>query len=179
MNFPGQDKEELLEIKQLLKEYRVLRTEQLYRWFSDKDRRVVGNMLSYLRRSGQLVSDPSGSLLALNQPELAKGLDEKRIAAFWVLAGFAGRVEYHACGEYPVQLFFFMAGEEYEIVYVPYGNEGMMGALFSQREQKGAHILVIVETPEQIETLEIPGADWFCTVASDGTIQRYLQEESE
>ena len=82
MNFPGQDKEELLELKQLLKEYRVLRTEQLYRWFSDKDRRVVGNMLSYLRRGGQLVSDPSGSLLALNQPELAKGLDEKRIAAF-------------------------------------------------------------------------------------------------
>ena len=73
MNFPGQDKEELLEIKQLLKEYRVLRTEQLYRWFSDKDRRVVGNMLSYLRRGGQLVSDPSGSLLALNEPELKKG----------------------------------------------------------------------------------------------------------
>ena len=198
MKFSGQDKEELLELKQLLKEYRVLRTEQLYRWFSTKDRRVVGNMLSYLRRGGQLVSDPSGSLLdrgggggllrahpeinvllALNEPELKKGLDEKRIAAFWVLAGFAGRVEYHACGEYPVQLFFFMAGEEYEIVYVPYGNEGMMGALFSQREQKGAHILVIVETPEQIETLEIPGADWFCTVAADGTIQRYLQEESE
>ena len=189
MKFSGQDKEELLELKQLLKEYRVLRTEQLYRWFSTKDRRVVGNMLSYLRRGGQLVSDPSGSLLALNEPtsvgaaravhQLKKGLDEKRIAAFWVLAGFAGRVEYHACGEYPVQLFFFMAGEEYEIVYVPYGNEGMMGALFSQREQKGAHILVIVETPEQIETLEIPGADWFCTVAADGTIQRYLQEESE
>ena len=94
MNFPGQDKEELLELKQLLKEYRVLRTEQLYRWFSDKDRRVAG-------------------------------------------------------------------------------------ALFSQREQNGTHILVIVETPEQIETLEIPGADWFCTVAADGTIQRYLQEESE
>ena len=72
-----------------------------------------------------------------------------------------------------------MAGEEYEIVYVPYGNEGMMGALFSQREQSGTHILVIVETLEQIETLEIPGADWFCTVAADGTIQRYLQEESE
>ena len=36
-----------------------------------------------------------------------------------------------------------------------------------------------LETPEQIETLEIPGADWFCTVAADGTIQRYLQEESE
>jgi len=179
MNFPGQDKEELLEIKQLLKEYRVLRTEQLYRWFSDKDRRVVGNMLSYLRRGGQLVSDPSGSLLALNEPELKKGLDEKRIAAFWVLAGFAGRVEYHACGEYPVQFFFLRRGRHTRIVYVPYGNEGMMGALFSQREQKGAHILVIVETPEQIETLEIPRADWFCTVASDGTIQRYLQEESE
>lgn len=72
-----------------------------------------------------------------------------------------------------------MAGEEYEIVYVPYGNEGMMNALFSQRGQSGAHILVIVEAPEQIETLEIPGADWFCTVAAGGTIQRYLQEESE
>ena len=82
MNYSGQDKEELLEIKQLLKEYRVLRAEQLYAWFSEKDRRVVGNMLSYLRRGGQLVSDPSGSLLALNQPELAKGLDKKRIAAF-------------------------------------------------------------------------------------------------
>lgn len=172
MNYSGQDKEELLEIKQLLKEYCVLRAQQLYAWFSEKDLRVVGNMLSYLRRSGQLVSDPSGSLLALNQPDLAKGLDKKRIAAFWVLAGFAGRVEYHACGEYPVQLFFFMAGEEYEIVYVPYGNEGMMNALFSQRERSGAHILVIVETPEQIETLEIPGVDWFCTVAADGTIPR-------
>ena len=31
MKFSGQDKEELLELKQLLKEYRVLRTEQLYR----------------------------------------------------------------------------------------------------------------------------------------------------
>lgn len=55
----------------------------------------------------------------------------------------------------------------------------MAGALFSQREQNGTHILVIVETPEQIETLEIPGADWFCTIAANGTIQRYLQEESE
>ncbi len=179
MKFSGQSKEELLEIKQLLKEYRVLHTEQLYAWFSDKERPVVSNMLSYLRRVGQLVNDPSGRLLALNTPELAKGLDEKRIAAFWVLTKFAGQVEYHACGEYPVQLFFFMEGEEYEIVYVPYGNEGIMGALFSQRERSGAHILVIVESPEQIEMLEIPGADWFCTVAPDGSIQRYLQEESE
>jgi hypothetical protein len=31
MKFSGQGKEELLELKQLLKEYRVLRTEQLYR----------------------------------------------------------------------------------------------------------------------------------------------------
>lgn len=179
MKFSGQSKEELLEIKQLLKEYRVLRTEQLYRWFSGKERQVVGNMLSYLRRSGQLVSDPSGTLLALNKPELAKGREEKRIVAFWVLSKFAGRVDYHACGEYPAQLFFFMEGKEYEIIYVPYGNEGMMNALFSRREQRDAHILVIVEAPEQIEQLEIPGADWFCTVAADGEIQRYLQEESE
>lgn len=179
MNYSGQDKEELLEIKQLLKEYRVLCAEQLYAWFSEKDRRMVGNMLSYLRRSGQLVSDPSGALLALNKPELAKGRDEKRIAAFWVLTKFAGRVEYHACGEYPSQLFFFMEGEEYEIVYVPYGGEGLMNALFARWEKEGARILVIVESPEQIEGLEIPGADWFCTVAADGTIQRYLQEESE
>ena len=45
MKFSGQSKEELLEIKQLLKEYRVLHTEQLYAWFSDKERPVVSNML--------------------------------------------------------------------------------------------------------------------------------------
>ena len=47
MNFPGQDKEDLATIKRLLKEYRTLRTRQLYAWFPDKERRVVGNMLTF------------------------------------------------------------------------------------------------------------------------------------
>lgn len=179
MNLPGQDKTDLLEIKRLLKEYRVLRTEQLYAWFTGKERQVVGNMLFFLRRNGHLVSDSSGIFLALNRPELKKGMDEKRIAAFWVLLKFAGRVEYHACGEYPAQIFFFMDGTEYEIIYVSCGNEAMINAVFARRTLDGTHFLVIVESPQQIETLEIPGTDWFCTVAADGTVERYLQEELE
>lgn len=179
MNLPGQDKEDLAEIKRLLKDYRVLRAEQVYAYFPDKERRVVANMLSFLRRGGQLVSDPSGNYLALNKPELKKGLDEKVIAAFWVLLRFGQQVEYHTRADYPAQLFFFSEGAEYEIVYVPYGNEVMTTAVFAHREPDDTHFLVIVESPEQIESLDIPQADWFCTVSPDGTVQRYIQEESE
>lgn len=179
MNLPGQDKEDLLIIKQLLKEYRVLRTEQIYACFPDKERRVVANMLSFLRRGGQLVSDPSGDFVALNRPELKKGLDEKVIAAFWVLLRFGRQAEYHARADYPAQIFFFSEGAEYEIVYSPYGNEAMLSAVFARREPDDTHFLVIVESPEQIEALDIPQADWFCTVEGDGTVHRYIQEESE
>ena len=179
MKLPGQEKEDLAKIKRLLKEYWVLRVDQLYACFPDKERRVVANMLSFLRRGGQLVSDPSGEFVALNRPELKKGLDEKVIAAFWVLLRFGGQAEYHARAEYPAQIFFFMAGTEYEIVHVTYGNEAMLNAVFARRESDGTHFLVVVESPEQIESLEIPQADWFCTVEADGTVHRYIQEESE
>lgn len=179
MNFPGQDKEDLATIKRLLKEYRTLRTRQLYAWFPDKERRVVGNMLTFLKRGGQLVFDETGEFAALNPPELKKGWDDRRIAAFWVLLRFAGGIEYHACGEYPAEIFFFSGGREYEIVYVPYGNEAMLNAVFARREPDDTRFLVIVESPEQIESLDIPQVEWFCTVSADGSIERYLQEELE
>lgn len=179
MNFPGQDKEDLATIKRLLKEYRTLKVQQIYAWFPEKDRRVVGNMLAFLRRSGQLVLDDTGEFAALNPPEFKKGRDDRRIAAFWVLLRFAGRIEYHACGEYPAQVFFFSDGKEYEIVYVPYGNETMVNAVFARREPDDTRFLVVVESPEQIEAIDIPQAEWFCTVSSDGVIERYLQEELE
>ena len=55
----------------------------------------------------------------------------------------------------------------------------MINAVFARREADDTRFLVIVESPEQIEALDIPQVEWFCTVSADGSVERYLQEELE
>lgn len=168
---------EMAELKRLLLDYRVLEAGQICAYFHDREETIIRGMLAYLVRTRQLVMDAGKRYAALNELELRDGLDRKLIASFWALLPFVGRIQYHTRAAFPTQIFFWAEGAEYEIVYVALGDEQLMNAAFAHRAGGGVHYLVVVEQPRQLEVLDLPDVEWFCTVGRDGALQRYIQEE--
>ena len=169
-------RKELRELKQLLGEYGVLATRQLYAYFHYKSPAVVQNIMGYMSRGGMIAVDDDLQYAALTKAAMKAGADQKLIASFWVLLDSIQRIEYHARAAYPSQLFLFMDGAEFEVLYAALGDEALISSVYSKKDEDTRYF-VVVEQPEQIETLEIPRVEWFCTVAEDGKLEKYIQED--
>ncbi|SHO45224.1 DUF5697 family protein [Anaerocolumna xylanovorans] len=163
---------EAKEIVRVITLYKTLTSEQVYRLFPGKESSIK-NLLSVLIRQGRFFYNPTTGRLSANQ-ECESNPDMGMIAAFWVLLDFIARVEYHTASDFPVKISFFCDGEMYEIIHVPYGQEILIGHAVSCKEE--ARRIILVESPEQIETLHIPGVSGFCTVGSDGSTCYYKLE---
>lgn len=168
---------EMKELKRLLLDYRVLEARQIPPYFYGKEERSIQNMISLLLRDGQLVVDQTHRYISLNKTELVNGLEPELISSFWVLLYFAPHIRYHTKAQFPAQIYFWADGLEYEILYVKPGDEGLINSIYSRQITNQCRQLVVVEQPEQIEMLNIPDAEWFCTVANNGKIHRYIQED--
>lgn len=169
--------EEMAELKKLLLDYRVLEAGQVCSYFYGREEKSIRKMLSYMKRAGQLATDLKGRYVALNQAELRDGLDHKLIASFWVLLQFVRQAQYHTRSTFPSQIFLWMGGTEHEIVYVALGDENLVNAALNRTPRGDVKYFVVVEQPEQLEVLDLPNVEWFCTVGQDGQLQRYIQEE--
>jgi hypothetical protein len=103
--------------------------------------------------------------------------DPEMLAAVWVLVDFIDRVEYHTADDMPIKLMFFADGEVYEVIYASKDKAAMIShALFGKEEQAGKR-LVIIESPEQIETLDIQNTAAFCFVdMGSGSVQYFKKE---
>ncbi len=101
------------------------------------------------------------------------------LSALWVYADFADRAEYHSAGEFPVKILFFADATAFDIIYVPEGRETLINCASEQLDDESKR-LVIVETVEQIDLLDIPNTAAYCLVnLHSGEIQYFTMEDSE
>ncbi|MCL2105676.1 MAG: DUF5697 family protein [Oscillospiraceae bacterium] len=144
-----------------LAEYKTLRLEQALRLFP-------GPVISYLRRQGRICDRPEGRIAASEDVSPDPGAEK----AVWLLLDFIGRVDYHAAGDFPVTLYFFLGEELYEVVYIPPGQETLICHAMAAHQASSKRICII-ESTEQIEKIDFPGISGFCTVNEAGDIQYY------
>lgn len=152
--------------------YRVLEEEQLLRLYPGK-RDKIANLLTYLTRQGRICY-VDGFYCA--SPDCAEQKDRGLLAAVWVLIDFIDQVEYHSVSDFPAKIIFFAEGEVYEIIYVEQGKETIISHLLSIPREEPSKYIVLVEDLSQLQKLELPPVNGFCTVSPGGEVH-YFQKE--
>lgn len=155
--------------------YPGLLSEQLCRFCPGKEE-AMQSVLTQMEKQGRIEQTKNGWFVYGADAKSA-GAGTRR--AVWVLLDFIDKSEFHASADFPVNVIFFAQGEVYEIIDVPAGQETLITqALRGLPEEPGRRI-VIVDSPEQIPALDIPGAAAFCTVSAEGTVRYYRKQEAE
>ena len=152
--------------------YRVLLEGQLLRLYPGKQERIK-YLLNYLMNQGRI--HHIGNVYCVDQ-ECADSVDRGLLAALWVLVDFIDQVEYHSIGEFPAKVIFIADGEVYEVVHIEQGKETLMRQVMGRQGDDPPHYLVLVDTPEQIDRLDLPNVSGFCTASLDGEVQYYQKE---
>ena len=136
--------------------YHCLLKRQLLRLYPGKEGQIE-NLLQYLVRQGRIF------------------FHEER-DCYYDSGDFIDRVEYHAPDDLPVKIIFFADGEVYEIICVPPDKAALICHALSGKEEQMGKRLIIVESAEQIETLDIPNTAAFCIVDAEGGVQYFKKE---
>lgn len=153
--------------------YRALTEAQLLGLYPKKEKKVL-NILPFLVRQGRIYKSETGLYTATPAPE---EYDPGLSSALWVLIDFIDQVDFHSASDFPTKIIFFVQGEVYEIVYVPYGKETLVSHILSGRSEEPPNYIVLVDKPEQISLIEISHVSGYCTVTADGHVQYYQKEE--
>ena len=152
--------------------YRVLEKEQLLRLYPGK-RGKIENLLAYLTKQGRIFFVDGRYCASL---DCAEQMDRGLLAAVWVLIDFIEQVEFHSVSDFPAKIIFFAEGEVYEIIYVEQGKETIISHLLSIPREEPSKYIVLVEDLSQLQKLELPPVNGFCTVSPDGEVH-YFQKE--
>lgn len=169
--------QELVGIKRLLQEYRILETDQLYAYYPSKERAILHQLIIKLKCLGQIYLSEDGKYAAIHPSELKPEPDQKLIACFWTLLRFVGALQYHMRAKYPAVIYFMMEGQDFAIIYVAAGDENLMESLLRNSGDPDLRYIIVVDHEEQIGKLSIPQAAWYCTVDHQGKLTRYIQED--
>lgn len=152
--------------------YKALREGQLLRLYPKREDKIE-NLLAYLVKQGRILREGDTYFAS---PGCVQHVDKGLMAAVWVLADFAERVEFHAVDDFPAKIIFFANDEVYQIVYAESGKETLLSQVMDRREDEPPHYLVLVDDPEQINGLELPNVCGYCTASPDGEVQYYQKE---
>lgn len=152
--------------------YKAMREGQLLRLYPRREGKIK-NLLSYLTKQGRIVQEGD---IYFASPGCVDHVDKSLMAALWVLADFADRVEYHSVGDFPAKIIFFADDEIYEIVHAEQGRETLMAHLLGTPGEEPSRYLVLVDSPEQISELDLPNTCGYCTVAPNGEVEYYQKE---
>ena len=166
-----------VEAASLLREislYPGLTEEQLCRFHPGKEEKVK-TLLPNLQKQGRIEQDGSGRFIPKGR--FTSNIDLSMVKAVWVLLDFIDRVEYHSAHDFPVKIVFFAADEEFEIIYVPYGKEGLVSQTMRMRQEVIPRRIVLVDEPGQISALDFPGISAYCTVSEDGRVSYFKKRE--
>ena len=135
------------------------------------------NLLKYLLRQGRIYTSPNTADIFFDNS--ACPIDREMLAALWVYADFSDRAEYHYAGEFPVKIMFFADATAFEIIYVPEDRETLINCASMKLDEDSKRI-VIIETVEQIDKLDIPNTAAYCLVnLHSGEIQYFTTEDTE
>lgn len=171
-------KKEILEIKKLLSEYRVLKLRHIYKLFYNKDADIIKKIIKYLVRNGQAYVDVNNSLIAISKESCTKDVDNKTLAAFDVMLKFVKKITYQTKYEFPFQICFLTGEQQYQVIYVQSGDEQHINAVLKATNNEDVKYLIIVENLEQVEKLTIENVYRYCIVHEDGSVDGYAMEEA-
>ncbi len=112
--------------------YPGIQESQLCRFHPGKEEKVK-LQLSHLLKQSRIERELSGGYVPKGGFE--SNADQHLVKAVWVLLDFIDRVEYHSACDFPVKIVFFREGEEFEIIYAPYGQEGLIAQAMLNEEK--------------------------------------------
>jgi len=163
------------EILSFIDTYEVLSRKQLNKFFPSSDK-----IIDYLIKNKRLHKSADGIYISTNKHPRS---DKALIASVNVLADLLEKVKIHSRAIAPAQVSFLTHGNDYyEIVYVGYGTESMVMALFETQLNAKRHLndytdftkrMVIVEDKKQMERLQIPRTKRFALVQPDGSLSYF------
>lgn len=156
--------------------YHCVHRNHILRIYPDKETQI-NNLLKYLLRQGRIYTSPETADIFFDNAECQ--IDKEMLTALWVYADFADKAEHNCIGEFPVKILFFADATAFDIIYVPKGRETLINCASEQLDDESKR-LVIVETVEQIDLLDIPNTAAYCLVnLHSGEIQYFTMEDSE
>jgi len=154
--------------------YKTLTEKQIIRLYPGKET-VIKNLITHLTKQGRIYQDYKKRRISASAEYNAK-VDAGLLDAVWVLIDFIDRVEYHYVSDFPVKIVFFADGEEYEIVYVPFEQETLISHVLAGKNETETRRIMLIDSPEQIDNINISNIAGFCTVNSDGAVRYYKTE---
>ena len=166
------------EVLEIVKRYNAIYKRQLYAFFRQDGRDAyVGKALKALEKEQRIYINSDTRIVAANENSYRAG-ETGTIQAVWVLLSLMKqkKIEEHflvSKEEYPVRIVFVGDAELYDILYISRKEAGLADRMFAKRDmEKNGHI-VVVESPEDIPAINLPGAIGFCTVKEDGQVEYY------
>lgn len=156
--------------------YPGLLEEQLCRLYPGKET-AAKSILAKLEKQGRVERAESGGWFLYGND--TQNADAGTRRAVWVLLDFIEQTEFHSSSDFPVNLIFFAKGEVYEVIDLPAGQETLISQALRQSHEEPGRRIFIVESPQQITEIDIPGVSAYCTVSEDGTVQYYQKANME
>ena len=172
-------RKEILAIKKLLSEYKVLKLRHIYKYFDNKDAEIIKKIIKYLVRNGQAYVDMENSYISITKDNYLKEKDKKVLAAFDVMLLFIKDLTYQTKYDFPFQICFLVGEQEYQVVYIEPGDETHISTVLKETINDDVKYLIVVENLEQIEKLAVENVYRYCTVDEIGKVNCYVIEEGE
>lgn len=166
----------IAEILRNISMYPGLTEDQLCR-FHPEQSKIISSLLIELCRQDRLLLTDSKQYYLNKAQQMAKPFPVNQAVA--VLLDFINDVEYHAVGDFPVQIFFFAKGKFYEIVYVSKGTESEFNWYLRSPTRDGSCRLIVLDSIDQAASINVPDIIGFCIVHTDDSVEYYQWEADD
>ncbi len=150
--------------------YKTLYTEQLLRLFPPGKADTVRMLLRRLAKDHRLYLSKDETVTSADP---IFPLNDGLIRAFWVLLDFIDKTEFHVPGIFPALISFFAGEELYDILHIPWRQEGMIHAAIPRQEKNPPKRILLLDDLSQMPALHIPNTAGFCMVDRDGKAAYY------
>ena len=134
---------------------------------------LLNTLITQLQREKKLIR--SREWVALSE-EALENRREGIVEAMWVFDDFFQRIDYFTAGEYPAIVCFFADGVDYEIIYVPVGQEYIISKSVTSCDNPPKR-LVTIENTDQIPKISIPNITAYCITEPSGKTNYYKRKE--
>lgn len=134
---------------------------------------LLNTLITQLQREKKLIR--SMEWVALSE-EALENRREGIVEAMWVFDDFFQRIDYFTAGDYPAIVCFFADGVDYEIIYVPVGQEYIISKSVTSCDNPPKR-LVTIENTDQIPKISIPNITAYCITEPSGKTNYYKRKE--
>ena len=154
-------------IHELVKGFKVLETEQIYRYFKGCPIESINHAIKTLKMEGRIYQSQSNTLTCINRAYANMRPEETTSKAFYVLASFGDQnISFFDVVKFPRQILFVADNKLYEVAVMTDENETVLKALLMQDAYKNcsdAINIIVVNTPEKgKEMINNYGFDAYC-----------------